>query len=58
MAKIYPELVVYGSHGQLESVQYHQLPALLLNEVQKQHKTIEELEARVAALEALLRKAP
>lgn len=54
VAKIYPELVVYGRDGQVESIQYHQLPALLLNELQKQHKTIAELEARIAALEALL----
>jgi hypothetical protein len=52
VAKIYPELVVYGTDGQVESVQYHQLPALLLNEVQKQYQTIQQLEERVAALEA------
>lgn len=56
VAKIYPELIVYGRDGQIESIQYHQLPALLLNELQKQHKTIAELEARIAALEALLHK--
>lgn len=54
VAKIYPELIVYGRNGQIESIQYHQLPALLLNELQKQHKTIGDLEARIAALEALL----
>ena len=63
--KIYPELVVYGRDGQVESVQYHQLPALLLNEVQKEHRTIErqqeqiqELEARIALLERLLQTSP
>ncbi len=54
VAKVYPDLVVYGRNGEVESVQYHQLPALLLNEVQKQHQTIEKLEERIAALEALL----
>ena len=38
VVKIYPELVVYGEHGEIESVQYHQLPALLLNELQQQHR--------------------
>ncbi|MGI9071076.1 MAG: tail fiber domain-containing protein [Bryobacteraceae bacterium] len=55
VARIYPELVVYGDHGQIESVQYHQLPALLLNELQKQHQTIQQLEERIAGLESLLR---
>jgi hypothetical protein len=55
VAKIYPDLVVYGEHGQIESVQYHQLPALLLNELQKQHQTIQQLEERIAGLESLLR---
>lgn len=54
VAKVYPELVVYGDHGEIESVQYHQLPALLLNEMQKQHKTIQKLEERIADLESLL----
>lgn len=58
VAKIYPELVVYGDNGEIESVQYHQLPALLLNEVQKQHQTIQQLEERLAALETLLKDRP
>jgi hypothetical protein len=58
VAKIYPELVVYGENGEIESVQYHQLPALLLNELQKQHETIQQLEERLAALETLLQDQP
>lgn len=41
---VYPDLVVRGPKGEVESVQYHELPALLLNELQKQHKVIEEQE--------------
>ncbi len=52
VAKVYPELVVYNHDRQVESLKYQELPALLLNEVQKEHKTIQELEARIAALEA------
>ncbi|MBV9613578.1 MAG: tail fiber domain-containing protein, partial [Acidobacteriaceae bacterium] len=55
VARVYPDLVVYDAHGQVGSLKYHELPALLLNELQKQHKTIEELQARIAALESLLR---
>jgi hypothetical protein len=54
VAAIYPQLAVYGRDGQVESVQYHQLPALLLNEMQKQHETIQRLEERIAELETLL----
>lgn len=68
VAKVYPELAIYGKDGQIESVQYHQLPALLLNELQKQHRTIEQqklqlqeqqealrsLEQRLAALQQAL----
>jgi Chaperone of endosialidase len=54
VAAVYPQLVVHGRDGQVESVQYHQLPALLLNEMQKQHQTIQRLEQRIVELEALV----
>lgn len=54
VAKVYPGLVVYGQNGKVESVQYHELPALLLNELQKEHERIQKLEERIAALEGLL----
>ncbi len=44
VANVYPELVVHGLDGRIESVQYHELPALLLNELQKQHKVLEKQE--------------
>ncbi len=52
VAKVYPELVVRDKDGQIDTVQYHQLPAMLLNEIQKQHKTIEDLKESNARLEA------
>jgi hypothetical protein len=68
VAAIYPEMVVRGVDGQIESVQYQKLPAMLLNELQKEHRnaedqtrrlqrqdeTIQKLETRLAALEAQL----
>lgn len=59
VAEVYPDLVVSGADGQVETVQYHKLTPLLLNEVQRQHRRVVELEAqnatllkRLAALEA------
>ncbi len=58
---VYPELVVRGPDGKVETVDYSKLPAMLLNELQKQYRhaqeqdeTIQKLEARLAALEAVL----
>ncbi len=56
VANVYPDLVVYGLDGKVESVQYHELPALLLNELQKQHRLVDkqeqELEEAQRAIEA------
>ena len=51
VAKIYPELVVLGKTGQAESVQYHELPAMLLNEVQRQHRLIQQQEKLIQSLQ-------
>jgi len=60
VATVFPELVVRDGNGRIESVQYHQLPALLLNELQKEHRTIaeqaeqiRELTKRLEVLEAV-----
>jgi hypothetical protein len=58
VADVYPELVIRGSDGQIESVQYQKLPAMLLNELQKQGETIRKLEARLAGLEAEMGRTP
>jgi hypothetical protein len=42
VADVYPELVVRGAGGQIEGVQYSKLPALLLNELQKQYRHVQE----------------
>jgi hypothetical protein len=54
VAEVYPDLVAYDRDGQPEAVRYHLINALLLNEVQKQHRQIEELQARLAKLESRL----
>jgi hypothetical protein len=44
VADVYPDLVVYDRDGRPETVRYHLVNALLLNEVQKQHRTAEAQE--------------
>ena len=46
VADVYPELVIRGADGQIESVQYAKLPAMLLNELQKQYRHAEEQDRR------------
>jgi predicted RNase H-like nuclease (RuvC/YqgF family) len=70
VAEVYPDLVACGRDGKPETVRYHLVNALLLNELQKQHrnverqqkaneaqeKTIEQQKAEIEALEARLSK--
>ena len=49
---VLPTLVVRDIDGEILTVQYEQLSSLLLNEVIKQHRIIEDMKVRLAALEA------
>ena len=40
--------------GQPQTVLYHEMPAMLVNELQKQERRIEEQDAEIAALRARL----
>ncbi len=51
VAQVAPELVAPDLEGKPYSVKYHVLPALLLNEVQKQERRIATLASRLAAIE-------
>jgi hypothetical protein len=42
VADVYPELVAYDKHGQPTAVLYHVLPALILNELQRQHRRLDD----------------
>src|SRR5262249_11872540 len=53
VAKVYPELVTKGADGKVESVQYHELIPMLLNEVQHQQHEIAGLKAQVQQVEEL-----
>jgi len=52
VAEVAPELVAPDLDGKPYSVKYHELPALLLAQNQAQQRTIDELRARIARLEA------
>lgn len=54
---IYPELVAPDVDGQPLSVRYQFLAPMLLNEYQKQQRTIDELRDEVTRLSELVRRA-
>ncbi len=63
VADVYPDLVAYSPSGEVQTVQYQKVNAMLLNEVQKQHQQAQaqqeemsELKARLAVLEKQLKK--
>lgn len=49
--EVMPDLVVRNEDGSAETVAYHVLPSLLLNEYQKQNRELAETKARLAAME-------
>ena len=51
VAKAFPELVIYDDEGKPESVSYHLLATLILNEFQKEHSLTQAQATRIAALE-------
>lgn len=64
VARVYPEAVTYTPSGETETIQYHKINAMMLNEIQKQHRTIEEqaqeldaLRERLAVIEKALQTA-
>ena len=42
VARVYPELVVHGTDGKVQSVRYLEFTALLLDELQKQHTELQK----------------
>jgi hypothetical protein len=47
VAEIYPDLVVRGADGRIESVQYQKLTPMLLNELQREHHRVERQQQRM-----------
>ena len=52
--KVMPDLVVRNEDGSVETVAYHILPSLLLNEYQKQNERMMAMEAEIAQLRLLV----
>jgi hypothetical protein len=52
--QVMPELVGLDDEDKPFSVKYHDLPALLLNELQKQAKVIEDLKDRLSEIEEII----
>jgi hypothetical protein len=48
--QVFPELVAYGADGQVETVQYHLLSAMLLNELKKQNAIVKEQQEQLLQL--------
>jgi hypothetical protein len=54
VAEVYPGLVAHSADGQVETVMYQYLPSMLLNEVQKQQRTIKAQATESSRQAALL----
>src|SRR5439155_5561564 len=54
VAAVYPELVVRNKDGEVDTVMYQFLAPMLLNEVQKQQKTIDALQKEHQRVEQTL----
>jgi Chaperone of endosialidase len=52
VAKVDPNLAIRDGKGQIESVRYTAINAMLLNEFIKEHKKVEEQQANIAALKS------
>jgi hypothetical protein len=56
VAQVFPELVVFDEEGRPETVRYHLLGSLLLEELRRQHQQLERYQARLEALEGTGRR--
>jgi hypothetical protein len=55
VAEVYPDLVVRGRDGQVETVQYQKLTPMLLNELQKQSQDVLKQDATIGQQEDQIR---
>jgi hypothetical protein len=52
--KVNPDLVVRDAEGEIYTVRYDAVNAMLLNEFLKEHKTVQELKSTVAKQETII----
>jgi hypothetical protein len=56
VAKVSPDLVVHDGKGEIYTVRYDAVNAMLLNEFLKEHRTVQELKKEIATLTATLKE--
>jgi hypothetical protein len=56
VAEISPELITRDENGEIYTVRYDAVNAMLLSELLKEHRKVEQLEKQVEALTAGLQK--
>jgi hypothetical protein len=56
VAAVNPDLVVRNQHGEIDTVRYDAVNAMLLNEFLKKHHAFVELKKEVAALRAIVKQ--
>ena len=56
VAEVNPDLVVRDKNGEIYTVRYDAVNAMLLNEFLKEHSTVQELKKEIAALTATVRE--
>jgi uncharacterized coiled-coil protein SlyX len=54
VAKVHPDLVVRNDNGEIYSVRYEAVNAMLLNEFLKEHRTVGEQQTKVAEQESTI----
>jgi uncharacterized coiled-coil protein SlyX len=54
VAQVNPDLVLRDKNGEILSVRYDQVNAMLLNEFLKEHKTVQELESKATKQDAAI----
>ena len=56
VAKVNPDLVVHDKNGEIYTVRYDQVNAMLLNEFLKEHRKVQDLEKGMATITAQLKE--
>src|SRR6185295_2886537 len=56
VAKVNPDLVVRDDNGEIYTVRYEAVNAMLLNKFLKEHRKVEELEQQIETLTAAVQK--
>ena len=54
VAKVNPDLIVRDKNGQIYTVRYDAVNAMLLNEFLKEHRTVQDLKSAAAKHEAMI----